>query len=113
MHFECTVYQPMYEHNGKQYIRVTLSDSTALVVARSHEKKSHLLRTTRVEHPLIGRVLTLKVPYRYRRVMCEIRGDKPVQALTQGDSVTIDSEFTPWNAGEHCGFSWKINKIST
>lgn len=113
MHFSGVVHQSMYEHNDKQYVRVTLSDASALAVARTHEKKSHLLRTDKVENPLVGKVLTLKVPYRYRRVMCEVRGDKPVQALVPGDAVEIDSAFAVWNAGEYCGYSWKINKILT
>jgi len=113
MHFSGVVHQSMYEHNDKQYVRVALSESSALAVARTHEKKSHLLRTDKVDNPLVGKILTLKVPCRYRRGMCEVRGDKPVQALVPGDVVDIESAFTVWNAGDYCGYSWKINKILT
>jgi len=113
MHFYATFHQPMYEHNGKQYIRVRLDETAALAVARTHEKKRHYLRSSNIENPLIGNILTLKVPFRYRRVTCQVTGGTPVQALQPGDALEIDAEFTPWNAGDHSGFSWKCIKIST
>ncbi len=53
----------MYEFNGKRYIRVTEIGETAL--------------------------RTIKVPYRYRRVMCPVEG-RPIQALVRGDHVEIE-----------------------
>ena len=113
MHFHTTLYQSMYEHNDKQYIRVKLDETATLAVARTHEKKRHYLRSSNIENPLTGNILTLKIPYRYRRVMCQVTGGTPVQALKPGDAMEIDAEFTPWNAGDHSGFSWKCIKIST
>jgi hypothetical protein len=54
----------------------------------------------------------VKVPYRYRRVMCEVTG-KPIQSLTRGDEVRIKIEFKGvWNVENYSGFSWILSSSS-
>jgi hypothetical protein len=54
----------MYDHHSKKYIRLLDIET--------------------------GKVLVVKVPYRYRRVMCTVEG-RPVQALVKGDHVEIET----------------------
>jgi hypothetical protein len=98
----------MYDHNDKKYIRLLLPYSCAEHVAAIHASKSYLLAHMNVVTPLDGMILTVKVPYRYRRVICEVTG-KPIQSLRKGDVLEVDIEFKGvWNVGEYSGFSWLL-----
>ena len=101
-----TVYEPMYEFNNKKYIRLSIPLKCAESIERIHANKSHLLMNQNVDNPLDGRVLTVKVPFRYRRVMCEVKG-RPLQSLIKGDEVEVVVDFKgSWNIGNYSGFSW-------
>ena len=109
MRFVSDVHQPMFEHNGKQYIRVIVSDADARKVRYMQQK--HILTTRHQDIPLDGNILTVKVPYRYNRVMCRFEG-APVQSLKQGDRVDFDAIFMgKWNVGEYSGLTWKMTYI--
>ena len=100
------VYEPMYDFNNKKYIRFTIPLKAAEIVERMHESKAHLIVNQNVDNPLDGRVLTVKVPFRYRRVMCEVKG-RPLQSLIEGDEVEVVVDFKgSWNIGNYSGFSW-------
>jgi hypothetical protein len=46
------------------------------------------------------------VPFRYRRVMCNVKG-RPIQSLIKDDEVEIGVDFKGvWNVGTYSGFSW-------
>jgi len=62
------------------------------IIERMHTNKSHLLANQNTDNPLDGRVLTVKVPFRYRRVMCEVKG-RPIQSLLKGDEVEVVVDF--------------------
>jgi hypothetical protein len=95
LHFNATVHTPMYEYNDKKYIRFIVPDATV----------------RRIEYFHAGNVLTIKVPFRYRRVMCKYEG-APVQSLNKGDDVEVDTDFMGcWNVGEYSGYSWKLSYI--
>jgi len=62
---------------------------------------------------LDGNILTVKVPFRYRRVMCTVQG-KPIQSFIKGDEVEIEIEFKgAWNVGNYSGFSWILSSSSS
>lgn len=112
MKFLGTVYEPMYDFNDKKYIRFIIPQKVSEIIQRMHANKLHLLMNKSVDDPLDGRVLKVKVPFRYRRVMCEVLG-RPVQSLIKGDNVKIDIEFKGvWNVGNYSGISWKLNSIN-
>lgn len=107
------VHEPMYEHNDKKYIRVVVTESVAQTIRRMHDTKTHLLKNVRVDNPLEGRILTVKVPFRYRRVMCDVKG-RPVQSLVRNDVVDMNLEFMGvWNTGEYSGYAWKLKSIQS
>jgi hypothetical protein len=96
----------MYDHNDKMYIRLVIPEKCAHIVQRMHKKEVR-------DNPFDGRVLTVKVPFRYRRVMCEVHG-QPVQSLIKGDEVEVEVEFMGvWNVGEYSGYSWKLVSIKS
>jgi hypothetical protein len=60
----------------------------------------------------MAQVLTVKVPFRYRRVMCEVKG-KPVQSLIRDDEVEVEVNFKGvWNVENYSGFSWILSSSS-
>ena len=112
MKFVAKVHEPMYDFNDKKYIRFTIPDKVVEIIERMHTSKSHLLANKRIDDPLDGRVLTVKVPFRYRRVMCEVKG-RPIQSLIRGDEVDVDINFKgAWNVGDYSGFSWVLSTCS-
>lgn len=112
MRLKAVVHEPMYEHNNKKYIRIVLPDDALKSVEFIHNSKSHLLRSHSFDNPLIGRVLTVKVPFRYRRVMCTVKGSTPVQSLVKDDTVDVIIDFKgAWNVNDYSGFSWKLMSI--
>ena len=113
MKFLTTVHTPMYDHNQKKYIRLVIPENCAEIVERMHINKSRFIQNPHVDNPLDGRILTVKVPFRYRRVMCEVQG-QPVQSLTKGCEVEVDIEFMgAWNTGNYSGYTWKLIQISS
>ena len=68
---QVTVYEPMYEYNEKKYLRIKLPDKVRDYIRELHEHKTGLiLFPKQLDDPLEGNVLKIKVPFRYRRVMC-------------------------------------------
>jgi len=113
LHLNVEVYQPMYEHNEKQYIRFLLDKRGVDAVRQCQDAKSYMLRYPRVDDPLEGSLLVVKVPYRYRRVMCEVVGGVPIQAMEKGTPVQVSIDFCGvWNKEGYCGYSWKLKKIA-
>ena len=112
MRFIAKVHEPFYEHNSKKYIRFVVPQTLARIISDMHASRMHLLVNQNVDDPLDGRVLTVKVPFRYRRVMCEVKG-RPVQSLIKDDEVEVEVLFKgPWNAGNYSGFSWILSSCS-
>ena len=98
MKFVAVIYEPMYDHNDKKYIRIVLPDT--------------VVNRVRSKHEIDGRVLTVKVPFRYRRVMSKNMGTRPLQSLIKGDEIEVDIEYMGlWSVGEHHGYSWKLTSF--
>ena len=66
------VHTPMYEFNGKKYILFIIPSKVSEIIERMHTQRMHLLANQNIDVPLDGKVLTVKVPFRYRRVMCDV-----------------------------------------
>ena len=112
MKFLAKVHTPMYDHNDKKYIRLVIPENYAEIIKRIHASKSHLVKNTRIDNPLDGKILTVKVPFRYRRVMCEVRG-RPIQSLIKNDEIEVEINFSGvWNVSNYSGYSWKLLLIS-
>jgi len=46
-------------------------------------------------------VMRLKVPFRYGRVMCKVRGLKTVQELQVGEEIEFTYKITNWDGIEY------------
>src|SRR6056300_1223591 len=112
MKFVAKVHEPMYDFNSKKYIRFIIPAKVSEIIERMHTLKQCLIKNKYVDNPLDGHVLTVKVPFRYRRVMCEVRG-RPMQSLMKGDEVEIEVDFKGvWNVENYSGFSWILASSS-
>ena len=109
MKFVAEVYEPMYDFNERKYLRVSVPENVRATIENMHVKRTHLLKSVNVDDPLHGRVLRVKIPYRYRRVMCSVEG-RPIQSLVRGDEIEVVVDFKgAWNVENHCGFSWVLS----
>ena len=110
---EATVYEPMYDYNEKKYMKITVPNRVRDYILGLHVNRSDtILFPDKLDDPLEGNVLKVKVPFRYRRVMCNVDGDTPVQSLKKGDTVLTEIQFNGvWNAHEHSGYSWVLKYI--
>lgn len=107
MKFECHALEAMYEHNDKRYIRVIVDHDVAQKIKHVQDKRGHA-----GYNPLDGHVLTVKVPYRYRRVMCTVGGTKPLQSVVGGDSMYMTVEYTGiWTKENYSGHGWKCTDV--
>ena len=99
MKFLATVHTPMYDHNDKKYIRLVIPENYAKIIRDMHSKNDTPF------DPLNGCVLTVKIPFRYRRVMCVVKG-QPVQSLVKGDEVNVEIKFKGYWVTS--GYSWVL-----
>jgi hypothetical protein len=113
MKFLAKVHTPMYDHNDKKYIRLVIPEKCSDIIRRIQNNKSSLIQNDHIDDPLDGYVLTVKVPFRYRRVMCEVRG-RPIQSLIKDDEVEVVVEFRGvWNFANYSGYSWVLSSCSS
>jgi hypothetical protein len=109
MKFSAEIYEPMYDFNGRKYLRITVPENVRPTIENIHVNRTHLLKSVNVDDPLEGRVLKVKVPFRYRRVMCRVEG-RPIQSLVRGDEIEVVVDFKgAWNVENHSGFSWVLS----
>ena len=79
---QAIVYEPMYDYNDKKYLRIRLPEKVSQYIRELHQHRTgSVLFPDKLDDPLDGNVLKVKVPFRYRRVMCNVDGDTPVQSL--------------------------------
>ncbi|AUT18996.1 hypothetical protein DSLPV1_025 [Dishui lake phycodnavirus 1] len=109
-----SVFEPLYEYNDRRYMRFVLGESDAATIRARQDAKKHLVQGHRVDDPLDGRVLMVKVPWRYKRPMCKVDGLTPISCLKKGDVVELDIEFTGvWNVNGYSGYTWKLNALKS
>lgn len=102
--FKSKVHRPMYTINSRKYMDIKLERSIA-------EKVQEIQSSERVSlgsNPLNDDVLVVKVPWRYKKVDCDIIGITPVQEMKEGDDIWSGIEYCGlWATGHH----WKFATI--
>ena len=73
--------RPMYDWNGRKYLELEFQN----------------------------KIVRVKVPWRYGRVMCRVEGLKTVQELQKGDQVQVALEKKVWDGLEH----WVLSTLKT
>lgn len=107
-----SIYEPMYEFNDKKYIRFIIPNNCSEIIERMHTHRMHLLKNDQLDNPLDGHILKVKIPFRYRRVMCKVQG-RPIQSLEKGQEVEVEIDFKGvWNVGNYSGFSWVLSSLT-
>lgn len=76
-----TVTHPYYDWDGRKYFEVKNEDE---------------------------KVLRIKIPFRYGRVMCRTEGLKTIQEFQKGEQIEIEIEKKVWNGEVH----WVLASIS-
>lgn len=85
-------------------MKIELDDETKNKVYRIHSKKNF----EEGINPLEGNILSAKVPYRYKRVDCQVMGITPVEDLKSGDEISTTVQFCgAWKSGLY----WRFNLI--
>lgn len=113
MKFRGKVVTTMYDHNERKYIRLRVPPEMSRVIVNIEAKNNYKLNAENyIQKDFFDDTLTLKVPFRYRRVMCPMTGSKPIQEVLPGDEVDVEVEYTGvWHAGGYSGHSWKITNV--
>lgn len=94
----------MYSVGTRKYMKIELDNKTENEVYRTHNQK----KFEEGINPLEGNVLSVKIPYRYRRVDCQVLGITPVEDLKPGDEIFTTVQFCgAWKSGLY----WRFNLI--
>ena len=107
--FVSVVHRPLYDINNKKYMDIKMDQEIANKIRTIHDKEKCKITIGKPRDPLsTDDVLSVKVPWRYKRVDCKVSGITPVQAMQTGDQV--------WTAIEYCGtwasgLYWKFSSI--
>ena len=107
----CRMCTPMYTHNNKTYIELELTDKVLELVTSTHDDTAYKLRSARIQNPLRGNILKIKVPTRNGQILCAMTGDKSLRAIQAGEMVDVSMAFCgAWNYGDFCGWAWKLTR---
>jgi hypothetical protein len=111
MNFQCVVHEPLGVVNNKYYIFLDLPPEVLDEVIRLHS--SSTMTRPRVQSPLSGTVLKVKVQFRYNRIMCDVKGTKTLYEYKKGDFIKVSVKYCgKWEMGDYCGVSWVLNQVS-
>ena len=112
MIFNCKINKPLSTRNNKKYLELTLSEKDSKKVISEHSRTKNLIQNSKIKDPLDGNVLEVKVPFRYRKVTCNVEGNKTIHELKENDQVTVTLKYCGvWNIGEYSGFAWRLDKL--
>ena len=108
--FRGKVHTPMYEHNKRKYIKIIMPEEQTKIIRNIHENFKIKSKTIAPQDPLHGNVLTVKIPWRYKKVDCIVKGIVPVEEFVKGTNVTATIEYC---GGWDIGLFWKITAIES
>lgn len=109
----CTVAKPLYDYENKKYIDLFLPIPVAEKIRAIHMGSERLLIKKNKIDPLCDNKLKVKVPFRYRRVMCKVTGKKGIYEAVQDDTVTVILKYCgTWSSDDYCGTAWKLEEIN-
>ena len=111
--FSCNIHKLLFDRNKKKYLELKLSLDDIKKVNQEHFKTSKFIQNKKIKNPLEEDILEVKIPFRYKKISCDVRGDKTIHELCIDDRVQVSLEYCGvWNIGEWSGFAWKINELS-
>lgn len=107
LEFTCTVARTLYEYSDKKYMNLLVDAETAY--------KINKVQFARVDiNPLIGNVLKVKVPFRYRKIDFPVGGDRTLYELEEGSEVRVKIKCCGvWKVEDLSGYAWKFTCVLT
>ena len=69
MEIRCRIHKPFYDWNGRKYFDLEID----------------------------GRIVQVKIPFRYNRVMCHVNGIRPIQDFKKDEMIDAMFEKKVWN----------------
>jgi len=107
MIFTGVIARTLYDINETKYIDIILPPREEELIQKINTKGGASL-PTRVFNPLVGNNLSVKVPWRYKRVDCVVKGIVPVQEFEVDDEVIVEIKYCgTWNTGTY----WKFISV--
>ncbi len=108
---KCTVHTPFHDNNGKKYLTLELPPAAEQRVRDIH-KESSAHFSGKIINPQEGCLLKVKVPFKYNKVACTVKGTKAIQELVPSDPVEVVIEYCGiWAVNGYSGPSWKLNTL--
>jgi hypothetical protein len=105
--FVATIHRTMYDTLNTKYIDITLPRKQQEIIYRINKRGGESVET-RAFNPLSGNVLSVKVPWRYKRIDCTVKGIVPVQDFEVGDEVMVEIKYCgTWTTGTY----WKFISV--
>ena len=105
LEFECTLARPIYDYNNKKYINLQLDETLIEKVNKIQCVPVHI-------NPLIGGILKVKLPFRYKKFEFKMIGDKTIYELGYDDPIAIRIKYCGiWKADGFSGHAWKVISI--
>jgi hypothetical protein len=106
--FVAIIHRTMYDINqtGK-YIDIILPQKQQEIIQKINKRGGESIDNW-VFNPLSGNKLSVKVPWRYKRVDCIVKGIVPVQDFKVGDEVMVEIKYCgSWTTGTY----WKFISV--
>ena len=105
--FECSIDREIYDYADKKYINIKLDEDAVWKINKIQYVSVNI-------NPLVGNILKVKIPFRYRKIEVPVRGDKTVYELKKDDVIMITIKYCGvWKAENLSGYAWKAVLISS
>jgi hypothetical protein len=112
---DCGIKKEMHKATSSdhRYIILDLKTEDAEKIKSIHKEHAYKIKEYDIVDPLSEMYLRVKVPFRYNRVACKVKGIKTIQEFEQGDRIDrISIQFCGvWITPDAAGFAWKIVSI--
>ena len=106
LEFSCLISRTLYEFSNKKYMNLLLDADTTSRINRVQFIKVDI-------NPLIGNILKVKVPFRYRKIDFPVKGDKTLYELEEGNEVRVKIKCCGvWKVDDLNGYAWKFVGLS-
>ena len=107
--FSCKISKPMYDVSKVKYIDFEIPEYINTKIQELYEREARAYNLCVPTIPIKGNILSVKVPWRYNRVGCQVNGLVPVQVMAKDQQATVLIEYCGTWA---LGMFWKLGAIT-
>jgi len=112
----CTVVEPLYEMNSKKFLNIELHENTVRLIEKIHaDSQKYIDKSDVMIHSLYhDNKLKVKIPWRYNRAMCKMKGVRGFYSLEKDERITATIEYCGvWASNDFCGTTWKMIEMES